>query len=104
MTATALFLFHFAPSYYWFLIFAIPLGLGAGAVDSGLNEFVAEHYESRHMSWLHSFWGLGAMTGPIIISKLFASGQTWRNGYLIISIIQFVLPQSFSCHCRFGKK
>ncbi|HPB39968.1 MAG TPA: MFS transporter [Flexilinea sp.] len=91
MTATALFLFHFAPSYYWFLIFAIPLGLGAGAVDSGLNEFVAEHYESRHMSWLHSFWGLGAMTGPIIISKLFASGQTWRNGYLIISIIQFGL-------------
>ena len=91
MTAGALLGFYFAPSFIWLPVVAIPLGLGAGSIDAGLNEFVAEHYESRHMSWLHCFWGLGAMTGPIILSRILAQGQNWRNGYLIVSIIQFSL-------------
>lgn len=60
MTALALLGFSFVPAFVFMILLAIPLGLGAGAVDSGLNEYVAEHYESRHMSWLHCFWGRGA--------------------------------------------
>ncbi len=77
--------------YLLILLLAIPLGLGAGAVDSGLNEYVAEHYESRHMSWLHCFWGVGAMAGPLIMSQYMSLGVDWRMGYLTVAIIQFVL-------------
>ncbi|GAP41691.1 MFS transporter [Flexilinea flocculi] len=91
MTAISLMGFHFAPSFFWLPIFAIPLGLGAGSIDAGLNEFVAEHYESRHMSWLHCFWGVGAMAGPILLSQLLAGGQNWRSVYQIVSIIQLTL-------------
>jgi fucose permease len=91
MTAIALLGFSFAPSFIWLLFLAIPLGLGAGAVDSGLNAYIAEHYKSHHMSWLHCFWGIGAMLGPIIISQYISHNSSWRNSYLTVSIIQFVL-------------
>ncbi|MBE6831639.1 MAG: MFS transporter, partial [Ruminococcaceae bacterium] len=70
LTAVALLGFSVSPSFLWLLACAVPLGLGAGAVDSGLNEFVAEHYEAKHMNWLHCFWGVGAMLGPALISVL----------------------------------
>lgn len=88
MTAIALAGFAFTPSYAWLLLAAVPLGLGAGSVDSGLNAYVAEHYEARHMSWLHSFWGVGAVTGPLLMSGFIANGGSWRYGYLTISLIQ----------------
>ncbi|MDF2513541.1 MAG: hypothetical protein K0S04_3407 [Herbinix sp.] len=91
MTAVALLGFSLSPSYLWLLACAVPLGLGAGAVDSGLNEFVAEHYEAKHMNWLHCFWGVGAMLGPILVSTLIQWGHTWKSGYSSISIIQFAL-------------
>ncbi|MDN4526016.1 MFS transporter [Fictibacillus fluitans] len=91
MTAVALLGFYFAPSLVWLFIFAIPLGLGAGAVDAGLNNYVATHYKAHHMSWLHCFWGVGATLGPIIMSQFISNQQSWRNGYLTIAIIQFAL-------------
>jgi len=91
MTAAALLGFSLSPSFVWLLVFAVPLGLGAGAVDSGLNEFVAEHYAAKHMNWLHCFWGIGAMLGPILMSLLLQHGNSWRRGFLCISVIQFVL-------------
>lgn len=91
MTAFALLGFSLAPSFAWIIVMAVPLGLGAGAVDSGLNGYVAEHYKARHMSWLHCFWGIGALSGPLILSQLIARDQSWRSGYLIVSIIQFGL-------------
>jgi fucose permease len=91
MTAVALLGFSLAPSFVWILVLAVPLGLGAGAVDSGLNEYVAEHYQARHMSWLHCFWGIGAMTGPLIMAQLIAHDHSWRSGYQIIAILQFAL-------------
>lgn len=91
MTAAALFGFACIPSFWWLILAAIPLGLGAGSVDSGLNAFVAEHYESRHMSWLHSFWGIGALSGPLVLSFFLARGASWRSGYLSIAIFQCVL-------------
>lgn len=91
LTAAALFGFAAAPSFWWLLLAAVPLGLGGGAVDSGLNAYVAEHYESRHMSWLHSFWGLGALLGPLLLARLLGHGASWRGGYLTIAILQSVL-------------
>ncbi|MCH1626460.1 MFS transporter [Ferdinandcohnia quinoae] len=92
MTAVALLGFNFGPSLFWLIICAIPLGLGAGAIDAGLNNYVAVHYKAHHMSWLHCFWGVGATLGPIIMAQ-FISGQegSWRTGYLTIAGIQFVL-------------
>jgi fucose permease len=91
MTAAALLGYSLAPGFIWLVLLAIPLGLGAGSVDAGLNDYVAKNYEARHMSWLHSFWGIGAMTGPVIISQFMSRGESWRNGYLTVSIVQFVL-------------
>ncbi|MEH7309029.1 MFS transporter [Neobacillus drentensis] len=91
MTAGALLGFHFAPSIFWLFICAIPLGLGAGAVDAGLNNYVASHYKAHHMSWLHCFWGVGATLGPVIMAQFISGQHSWRNGYLTIAGLQFVL-------------
>lgn len=91
MTAGALLGFYLAPSIIWMFIFAIPLGLGAGAVDTGLNNYVAAHYKAHHMSWLHCFWGVGATLGPIIIAQFIATDNSWRSGYFVIASIQFAL-------------
>ncbi len=90
-TAAALMLSAPATSVWWLMLTAIPLGLGAGAVDAGLNNYVALHYEPRHMSWLHSFWGLGALVGPIVIGAYLRFTGGWRGGYVTISIVQFVV-------------
>ncbi|MBQ8786174.1 MAG: MFS transporter [Oscillospiraceae bacterium] len=91
MTAVALFGFSVTESFLPLCFWAIPYGLGAGAVDAALNNYVALHYASRHMSWLHCFWGVGAATGPYIMSYALTSGAGWNNGYRIISVIQIVL-------------
>jgi len=91
LTAIALLGFALLPSFWWLILAAVPLGLGAGSVDSGLNAFVAEHYESRHMSWLHSFWGVGALGGPLVLSLFLSRGVSWRQGYLSIGLFQCVL-------------
>jgi fucose permease len=91
MTAGALLGFHFAPSIFWLFICAIPLGLGAGAVDAGINNYVATHYKAHHMSWLHCFWGVGATLGPVIMAQFIVGQQSWRSGYLAIAGLQFIL-------------
>lgn len=91
MTATALLLFSVLGVFWGVCLAAIPLGLGAGAVDAGLNNYVAVHYKARHMSWLHCFWGLGASAGPMIMSHRLAGTGGWSSGYLTVSIIQFAL-------------
>lgn len=93
MTAGALLGFSQSPSLVWLVLFAIPLGLGGGSVDAGLNNYVAEHYEARHMSWLHCFWGVGATLGPMIMASYIggAGSGSWRDGYLAVAGIQFVL-------------
>ena len=63
----------------------------AGGVDAALNNYVAIHYESRHMSWLHAMWGIGALTGPYIMGFALGAGQGWSWGYRYISILQVVL-------------
>ena len=91
LTAFALFGFSISPNYWMLLLFAIPYGLGAGGVDAALNNYVAIHYESRHMSWLHAMWGLGALLGPYIMASALGAGHGWAWGYRTISILQVVL-------------
>lgn len=91
LTACALFGFSISNSFVMLCIFAIPYGLGAGAIDAALNNYVALHYSSRHMSWLHCFWGVGASISPYIMGYAIGAGHGWRNGYRIVSIIQIVL-------------
>lgn len=91
MTGLALLGYSQVPSFLWLVILAIPLGLGQGAVDSGLNNYVANNYTSRHMSWLHCFWGVGATLGPLIITKTLAADKSWRYGYRTIAVIQLIL-------------
>lgn len=91
LTAGALLGFSFAPSLLWLIVCAIPLGLGGGAVDAALNNYVALHYKASHMSWLHCFWGVGASTGPIIMSFYISNKGAWENGYFTISMLQFAL-------------
>lgn len=91
MTATALLGMAFAPSLLWLWILAIPLGLGGGAVDAGLNHYVAAHYKAHHMSWLHCFWGVGAMLGPMIMAPYISEETLWRQGYFIVACVQFML-------------
>ena len=93
MAATAIALLGFSMSRsYWMLCFwAIPYGLGAGSVDASLNNYVALHYASRHMSWLHCMWGVGAATGPYIMGFALSSGQNWNAGYLYVAVLQVIL-------------
>lgn len=91
MTAAALFGFSISHSFIMLCIWAIPYGLGAGSVDASLNNYVALHYESRHMSWLHCMWGIGATLGPAIMGLVLTNGQAWTNGYRWIGMLQIVL-------------
>ncbi len=91
LTALALFGFSISSSYWMLVVFAIPYGFGAGGVDASINNYAALHYESRHMSWLHCMWGVGASVGPYIMSLALTGGQSWRMGYRYISIIQLAL-------------
>ena len=91
MTAVALFGFSISHSYALLCLWAIPYGLGAGSVDASLNNYVALHYASRHMSWLHCMWGIGASLGPYIMGNTLTNGQSWNLGYRYIAILQIVL-------------
>ncbi len=91
MTAAALMGFSLSGSFLAVCLWAVPYGLGAGAVDAALNNYVALHYESRHMSWLHCFWGIGASISPFIMGYSLTSGSGWNHGYWIVSVLQIVL-------------
>lgn len=91
LTAVALFGFSISSSFWMLCLWGIPYGLGAGSVDAALNNYVALHYKSRHMSWLHCFWGVGATVGPYIMGLVLQSGQTWNTGYQTIGAIQVAL-------------
>lgn len=91
MTAFSLFGFASCTAYWQLCLFAIPYGLGAGAVDSALNNYVALHLKARHMSWLHCMWGIGASFGPYVMSYCITKHDSWNMGYATIGIIQSVL-------------
>ena len=91
VTAAALFGFSVSGSYWELCLWAAPYGLGAGCIDAALNNYVALHYASRHMSWLHCMWGVGASLGPYVMGAALSGGQSWNTGYRIISAVQIAL-------------
>mgnify|MGYP004574843915 FL=1 len=91
ITALALWGFSISHSFILLCFWAIPYGFGAGSVDASLNNYVALHYSSKHMSWLHCMWGIGATLGPYIMGAVLTGGATWNTGYRIISVLQIAL-------------
>lgn len=87
LTAIALFGFSVSTQFWMLIAFAVPYGLGAGAIDAALNNYVALHYTSKHMSWLHCFWGIGTIVSPFIMSYALTN-SVWNNGYRIVGFIQ----------------
>lgn len=90
-TALALFGFSISHNFISLCLWAIPYGLGAGSVDASLNNYVALHFSSKHMSWLHCMWGIGATLGPYIMGLVLTNNKPWNDGYRIISILQITL-------------
>ncbi len=90
LTAVALFGFSFSNRFWMLIVFAVPYGLGAGAIDAALNNYVALHYKSRHMSWLHCFWGVGTIVSPFVMGYALTN-STWNNGYRIVGYIQLAI-------------
>ncbi len=91
LTAVALFGFSISQKFYMLVLWAIPYGLGAGAVDAILNNYVALHLKAQHMSWLHCMWGIGASISPYIMTVALVGLNNWSYGYLFVSIIQITL-------------
>ena len=87
LTAAALMGFSQSQAFWQLCLWAVPYGLGAGAVDAALNAFVAVHYESQHMSWLHCMWGVGASGGPMVMAQCLER-STWSLGFLVLGGIQ----------------
>lgn len=104
MTAMALLGFATSHSFGMLCLWAIPYGLGAGSVDASLNNYVALHYESRHMSWLHCMWGVGASVGPYIMGYALTAGWGWNSGYHIIAVLQIVLTAILLCSLPLWKQ
>ncbi len=100
LTGGALVLTSQTPSFAWLVLAAVPLGLGAGAVDAALNGYVARHYTGRQMNWLHACWGIGATSGPLLITQFLATSHGWRGGYLLIGGLQLTLATVFALTLR----
>ena len=91
LSAGALFGFSTCNSFVFLCLWAIPYGLGAGGIDAAINNYVALHYSSRHMSWLHAMWGVGTIAGPYIIGYALTHGMSWNSSYRTISLLQLGL-------------
>ncbi len=91
ITAIALLGFGTSSSFFLLCLWAIPYGLGAGSVDTAINNYVAVHFESKHMSWLHCMWGVGATLGPYIMATALSGGHNFRSGYIVLFAIQITL-------------
>ena len=92
LTAIGLVGMSFSPNIALMIIFSIILGYGAGAIDTGLNNYVSLHYEARHMNWLHCFWGIGVTVSPMILSPfLSGDGSMWRNGFRVVALLQVAI-------------
>ena len=97
MTAAALFGFSVSGQFWMLCLWAVPYGLGAGSVDAALNNYVALHYQSRHMSWLHCMWGVGTTIGPVVMGAALSGGLGWNSGYRYIALFQIALTAVLFC-------
>ena len=104
LTAVALFGFSFSSALWHLCLWAVPYGLGAGAVDAALNNYAAIHFSSRHLNWLHCFWGVGCCVSPYIMGACLSGGLGWNNGYRIVGLLQTVIVVLLFCALPLWKK
>lgn len=104
MTAAALVGFSLASSFAFLCLWAVPYGLGAGAIDASLNNYVALHYSSKHMSWLHASWGVGVTVSPYIMSHCLSNQLGWNTGYRLVSFVQIALAAMLFLSLPFWNK
>lgn len=104
LTGGALFGYAVAPSFIWFILLALPLGFGAGSVDTALNHYVSQHFKAHHMNWLHAFWGVGATLGPILMGSIIGVSGSWRQGYQTVSMVQLILAAAILLSLPLWKK
>ncbi len=90
LTVAGLIGFSFSDKFRMLIVFSIPYGLGAGSIDAALNNYVALHFKAKHMSWLHCFWGLGAIISPFIMGY-FLTHSDWHEGYRVVGYIQLAI-------------
>ena len=90
LTVAGLFGFSLSSSYWMLLVAAVPYGLGAGAIDAALNNYVALHYKAKHMSWLHCFWGVGTIVSPFIMSYAIRV-RSWEDGFGMVGLLQLAI-------------
>jgi len=96
LVALALAAYALAPSWPTFFPVGALLGLGSGAIDAGLNAYAARHFSVRHVNWLHACWGIGASTGPLIMTTAIARGAGYRGGYAVLAGILAAMSLAFS--------
>jgi fucose permease len=95
--ATSVSLLGYAATPYWSVLVALGAlsGLGAGAIDAGLNTYAASHFSARTVNWLHAFYGMGATIGPVIITGMIMTRRPWQWSYVIIGVFQLMLAACF---------
>ena len=91
LTALGLLLYSISGSFFFLCLVTVPSGIGAGAIDAGLNNYVALHYSASHMSFLHCFYGVGVMVSPVFMAIALKGDGSWRNGYRYVFIIQLFI-------------
>ena len=91
LTAAGLFGYSLSPSFFWMCLLAVPMGLGAGAIDTALNNYVALHYSASHMNFLHCFYGIGVTVSPYFMSLALAGAGNWRGGYRLAFWVQICI-------------
>jgi fucose permease len=96
--------FSLADSFWVMCLLAVPLGLGSGSLDAVINNYIAVHYSSRHMNWLHCFWGFGSMVGPYIMGFYLTRGMTWSYGYSTVALMQGIIFISLISTLHLWKK
>lgn len=94
-TSIAMFGYALAGSWAVIICFTLLFGIGQGAVDTAVNAYMARHYSSRHMNWVHCCWGVGATGGPLVMAAVFGAGLSWRTGYATLGVIQLLLAGVF---------
>lgn len=104
LTAAAILGFSACKEFWQLVALAVPYGLGAGAIDSSLNNYVAIHYGARHMSWLHCCWGIGTSVGPVAMGWALAGPMSWHGGYLVIGIAQALITAALVCSLPLWKR
>ena len=96
LVSIGLFGFYLSPDFVSFMLFAVIIGLGSGAIDAGLNAYAAEHFSTQHMNWLHAAFGIGATAGPIIVTSVLVHySQNWRLAYGVVGAILLVMTMVF---------